>query len=179
MNENHHQKSVTGEYLLTRRRAIQLCGAALVPFAIPKSGVRVGALSADEAFRIIEKWNGGALSTKEIERVFLDTWPTMHRHGYNILKIPCGRKLPQFFDSRKMMKLLQVVKARGATDLLYIALESPLRLTHHGVVGGPEWNCYVAWLKRSLVSCARWPGDLQIARKAISLSELLSFLPKP
>jgi hypothetical protein len=166
MNENHQHDWDAAGNLLTRRSAIGLIGTALVPFTIPKSGGKAGFLSADEAFSIIEKWNGEALSTEEIERVFLATWPTMHRHGYNTSELPCKTKLRQFFDGEKLGRLLRLVRDGEASDRLYVALDSPLHVTRIigcSVVGVLEWGHYVAWLKRSIIACF----DAEIDNKLI------------
>ena len=47
---------------LTRRHALGLIGSALVSFSIPKSEAKAAELTAEEAFRFIEEWDGASLS---------------------------------------------------------------------------------------------------------------------
>lgn len=126
---------------LTRRHAIGLIGASLIPVAIPTSEEKSKELTPDEAFLAIESWDGSPLSTEEVERIFLACWPTMRLHNYNTCQLPYGSKLRQFFDREKIGRLLRLVRKGDASDRLYVALEPPLCNENYRLFCG--WNCGV------------------------------------
>lgn len=120
-------------------------------------------------------------SDEDLERLFLKFWRIAHRRNYDIKKIPQGKKYAQFFNSPRLTRLLHRAVSGQCDDLLYVALQTPLNATTtNGGAALQMWWSHVAWLKRSLVSCVMgWPEDIQIARKPISLHELLTILSKP
>lgn len=151
---------------LTRRHAIGLIGAALVPFAVPTSEDKPKDLTSDEAFLAVENWDGSSLSTEEVKRIYLACWPTMHRYVYNISNLPCKNKLHHFFNSEKLGRLLRLIRDGEASDQLYVALDCPLQVTKIigcSTIGVLEWGHYVAWLKRSIIGCF----DAEIDKKLI------------
>lgn len=159
---------------LTRRHALGLIGSALVSFSIPESEEKTSELTTEEAFRSIEKWDGASLSTEEIQRIFLATWPTMHRHGYNIKKLPGGTKLSAFYGCRHVSHLLLSVKNRCSNDLVYAALDLPLmRVAGFPGINACMWWSYTAWMKRSIIRCFETDiDDIRICRERFSLYEL-------
>ncbi|MCX6972156.1 MAG: hypothetical protein NTV93_18670 [Verrucomicrobia bacterium] len=161
----------TGSPPLTRRHALGLIGSTLVTFSIPRSEAKAAGLTADEAFRFIEEWDGASLNTEEIQWIFLATWPTMHRHGYNIKELPGGQKLSAFYGRRHMSHLLLSIKNRCSNDLVYAGLDLPLmRVTGVSGINACMWWAYTAWMKRSIIRCFETDiDDLRITRERFSL----------
>lgn len=118
---------------------------------------------------------------EDLEKLFIACWKTMHRHKYDIQQIPNGKAFSAFFNRRQLTRLLRRVILGQCDDLLYVALQSSLNVTTtNGGIALQMWCSQVVWLKRNLVSCVEgWPEGIQIARKPILLSELLSFPLKP
>ena len=114
---------------------------------------------------------------EDLEKLFIACWKTMHRHKYDIQHIPNGKAFAAFFNRRQLTRLLRRAISGQCDDLLYVALQMPLNLTTiNGGIALQAWWSRVVWLKRNLVLCVEgWPDDIQIARKPIKLSELLSF----
>jgi ABC-type glycerol-3-phosphate transport system substrate-binding protein len=166
---------------VTRRHALKLFGVSPIALALPSLSGRSNLKTADDCFQLIADWNGATLSTEELQHIYVTIWPSLYKVGYNYLKTPIQRKLTQFWDVEKVTRLLRVVASGDYPDILYAALDHPLKLVYGGwTVGGPEWACYIGWIKYRLLEAGKVEAPrLAKAKERFWLPSVLANLPNP
>jgi hypothetical protein len=166
---------------VTRRHALKLFGVSPIALALPSLSRTSNLKTADDCFQYIADWNGEPLSTEELQHIYLTLWPRLYKVGYNYLETPVKRKLPEFWDVEKLTRLLRVVASGDYPDLLYAALDHPLKLVFGGwTVGGGHWECYIGWIKKKLLETGGVkPSVHAVPRERFWLCSVLANLPNP
>lgn len=115
------------------------------------------------------------LLRRHLEKTYLAAWRSLHPVRYDPDKHPLGAFFLQVLDPPALRTLLRSAIDGSCDDLLYVALEAPLRAhaprTHVGAAH--LWWKRVSWLKARILGCFLPWDPLVPPQGPVTLSEAL------